>query len=104
MHVGFLTYNGTVMAAKESGNAGSMMTLRNAITSSDANLFHQTGLGNAPATELISHYFNAVIGRQFDAVIHIDATTAVNPVVTDPAPRRGAWQYPRADRGSSRHG
>ncbi|HKO00421.1 MAG TPA: erythromycin esterase family protein [Thermoanaerobaculia bacterium] len=115
IHVGFLTYNGTVMAAKEWGNAGSMMTLRNAITSSDANLFHQTGLGNfyvltndpavretlvvprlqravgvvyAPATELISHYFNAVIGRQFDAVIHIDATTAVNPVVTDPAQRR----------------
>ena len=33
-----------------------------------------------PETERISHYFGARIGEQFDAVIHIDETTAVRPL------------------------
>jgi erythromycin esterase-like protein len=30
-----------------------------------------------PATERISHYFNARLANQFDAVIHMDQTRAV---------------------------
>jgi hypothetical protein len=33
-----------------------------------------------PETERLSHYFEAELGRQFDAVIHIDETTAVEPL------------------------
>jgi erythromycin esterase-like protein len=33
-----------------------------------------------PETERISHYFHARIGAQFDAVIHLDETTAVEPL------------------------
>ena len=33
-----------------------------------------------PDTELQSHYFNAKISLQFDAVIHIDTTTALKPL------------------------
>jgi erythromycin esterase-like protein len=33
-----------------------------------------------PETERLSHYFEAEIGEQFDAVLHIDETTAVEPL------------------------
>ena len=33
-----------------------------------------------PETELASHYFRAVLPRQFDAVIHFDHTRAVEPL------------------------
>jgi erythromycin esterase-like protein len=33
-----------------------------------------------PETELASHYFGAVLGAQFDAVFHLDETTAVEPL------------------------
>ncbi len=33
-----------------------------------------------PRTERRSHYFTAILGEQFDAVIHIDETTAVEPI------------------------
>ena len=33
-----------------------------------------------PETERMSHYFKASLPRQFDAVIHIDTTTAVRPL------------------------
>lgn len=39
-----------------------------------------------PRTERQSHYFSAQLARQFDAVIHIDRTTAVQPL--DPG---GGW-------------
>lgn len=34
----------------------------------------------APATERRSHYFEARLSRQFDAVIHLDVTSAVTPL------------------------
>jgi erythromycin esterase-like protein len=40
------------------------------------------GVIYAPATERQSHYFDTSPGRQYDAVIHIDRTTAVEPVTT----------------------
>ena len=33
-----------------------------------------------PETELISHYFNARLSDQFDAVLHFDHTRAVEPL------------------------
>jgi erythromycin esterase-like protein len=33
-----------------------------------------------PETERHSHYFHARVGEQFDAVIHIDETRAVEPL------------------------
>ena len=33
-----------------------------------------------PETERLSHYFHATLPRQFDAVIHIDHTRAVEPL------------------------
>jgi erythromycin esterase-like protein len=33
-----------------------------------------------PETELSSHYFNASLAQQFDAVVHIDTTRALHPL------------------------
>ena len=33
-----------------------------------------------PQTERLSHYFHASLSEQFDAVIHIDRTRAVEPI------------------------
>jgi erythromycin esterase-like protein len=38
------------------------------------------GVVYRPETELLSHYFYATAGEQFDAVIHIDETRAVQPL------------------------
>lgn len=38
------------------------------------------GVVYMPATERRSHYFEARMSKQFDAVIHLDVTTAVTPL------------------------
>jgi erythromycin esterase-like protein len=38
------------------------------------------GVVYRPETERVSHYFNARLADQFDAVIHIDQTRAVEPI------------------------
>jgi erythromycin esterase-like protein len=40
-----------------------------------------------PETERLSHYFHARLPEQFDAVIHIDETRAVEPLE-----RTGSWE------------
>jgi erythromycin esterase-like protein len=40
-----------------------------------------------PETERISHYFEAELGQQFDFVIHLDQTHAV-----DPLERTSEWE------------
>ena len=37
-----------------------------------------------PETERFSHYFHAILPRQFDAVVHLDRTTALQPLEPDP--------------------
>ena len=37
-----------------------------------------------PQTERFSHYFHAILPRQFDAVLHLDRTSAVQPLDPDP--------------------
>ena len=107
--VGFTTYTGEVTAAPEWGAEGRTMKVRPALPESYSALFHEVGVPNfllilrgggeqlsrslgeprleraigviyAPATERQSHYFKARLSRQFDAVIHWDATTAVTPI------------------------
>ncbi|HTE18069.1 MAG TPA: erythromycin esterase family protein, partial [Armatimonadota bacterium] len=106
--VGFTTYTGTVMAATAWGERGMVRQVLPALPGSFAALFHETGqrnfllvlrgnrdLGEAlgeprleraigvvylPQTERESHYFQARMSKQFDAVIHWDETRAVQPL------------------------
>jgi erythromycin esterase-like protein len=105
--LGFLTYGGTVMAAPEWDQPGQVYTVRPALSESYSGLFHTLGIPNfslllrgnaelktllgqprlqraigviyAPQTERQSHYFDAHLSEQFDAVIYFDQTTAVTP-------------------------
>ena len=106
--VGFTTYMGEVRAAREWGGGGERRTVRPALAGSYAALFHETGIPNfllllrdnpkltaefgqprleraigviyLRHTERRSHYFRARLSRQFDAVIHLDVTGAVEPL------------------------
>lgn len=113
--VGFTTYGGTVTAADAWGGPAERMRVRPALPGSVERLFHETG-GEAlaitltgaappvadtlraarleraigviyrPRTERQSHYFRARLADQFDAVVHIDDTRAVEPLE-----RTGLW-------------
>jgi erythromycin esterase-like protein len=106
--VGFTTYTGTVTAASNWGEPPQLKSVRPALSGSYEDLFHQTGLPHfllnlrqenpavaslrearleraigviyRPETERASHYFYAHLSDQFDAVIHIDDTRAVQPL------------------------
>jgi erythromycin esterase-like protein len=99
--VGFTTYTGTVTAASDWGRPAERKLVRRALPGSWEELFHEKGLPAflldassvpgrrleraigvvyRPVTERISHYFHARLAEQFDAVIHIDETTAVEPL------------------------
>jgi erythromycin esterase-like protein len=106
--VGFTTYAGTVLAAEEWDQPVRVRELRPALPESYSGLFHRTGIPAfllpfrnrpevsralagprleravgviyLPRTERASHYFTAHMPRQFDAVIHVDSTTALTPL------------------------
>ena len=106
--IGFTTDSGTVTAASGWDMPAERKRIRPALEGSYERLFHITGLGNflmlfhheheiawalhdplleraigviyRPQTERESHYFNASISRQFDAVLHYDVTRAVEPL------------------------
>lgn len=106
--IGFSTYSGTVTAASEWGGTAERKVVRPALRGSIEDLFHTTGkpdffapmpttssgtdpleavrLGRAigviyqPATERQSHYFHVRPADQFDAIIHIDKTCALEPL------------------------
>jgi erythromycin esterase-like protein len=106
--VGFSTYTGWVTAASDWDGPAERKPVRPALAGSFEALFHQAGLGNfmlplrpdgavreallesrleraigvlyLPRTERQSHYFMAELPQQFDAVIHIDTTDAVQPL------------------------
>ena len=88
-------------AASEWGGQAERKNVRPALPGSWEDLFHEQGadaflldpsrlhgrrLERAigviyqPETERISHYFHARLADQFDAVMHIDETTAVEPL------------------------
>ena len=106
--VGFTTYSGTVTAASEWGGIAERKVVRPALNGSIEELLHETGrpaflvsevisraaaepldlvrLGRAigviylPATERQSHYFHVRPREQFDAIVHVDRTRALEPL------------------------
>jgi erythromycin esterase-like protein len=109
--LGFTTHDGTVTAASDWNAPSERKTVRPSRSDSYEWLFHQTGLGRfllplrrpalagplhdrrleraigviyLPDTERLSHYFHADIAAQFDAVIHLDHTAALQPLDTSP--------------------
>ena len=106
--IGFSTYSGTVTAASEWGGVAERKAVRPALNGSIEELLHQTGRGSflvsadlspeaaeplsavrlgraigviyLPATERQSHYFHVRPADQFDAMIHIDRTRALEPL------------------------
>jgi len=103
--VGFTTYKGTVCAASDWGGVTEKKIVRPALPNSVEEYFHKLIPGNfvfnlkrdskdlpqnileraigviyLPQTERSSHYFYANVAEQFDAVIHFDETTAVEPL------------------------
>ena len=106
--VGFTTYTGTVTAASDWGGPAERKHVRPALPDSWEDVLHRQGLpaflidareleGSGleraigvvyrPETELWSHYVHARLGEQFDAVIHVDETHAVEPLE-----RSGGWE------------
>jgi erythromycin esterase-like protein len=110
--VGFTTYSGTVTAATEWGAEARQHTVIPAMPGSYEALLHDVGipafllsplagdvehiLGEPkleraigviyrPQTERQSHWFAANLGAQFDALVHIDRTRAVEPLERGPA-------------------
>jgi len=107
--IGFFTYEGEVMAAPEWDQPGRVYKLRPALAGSYSDLFRQAGVpafslvlrGNkalgrhfgeprleravgviyAPQTERQSHYFEARVSGQFDAILFFDRTRAVTPLL-----------------------
>jgi erythromycin esterase-like protein len=106
--VGFTMYGGTVTAATSWGGSARLQVLRPALPESYGALFHETGIpsfvlplrGDAEAsaalseprlqrfvgvvyardTERASHYYETAIAHQYDAVVHVDKTTFVQPL------------------------
>jgi len=112
--VGFTTYAGTVTAASDWGGQAERKRVRPALPGSYEALLHDAGIpafllcplgesrsGRAlreprlqraigviyrPQSERASHWFAACASQQFDALVHIDVTRAVEPLE-----RTGTW-------------
>ena len=109
MLIGFTTHHGSVTAASDWGADAERKNVRPALRGSYEELFHETGLERfwidlrrmgekipdalcgprleraigviyRPESERLSHYFHARLPKQFDALVHIDKTRAVEPL------------------------
>jgi erythromycin esterase-like protein len=106
--IGFSTHTGTVTAASAWGGPAERKDIRPGLSGSYEDLFHRTGVPRClltlkdlgelsgalgerrlqraigvlyqPQTERRSHYFEASLPSQFDAVIHLDRTRALEPL------------------------
>jgi erythromycin esterase-like protein len=106
--IGFTTYTGTVTAASDWGDPAQCKRVRPGMRGSYEELFHNLklpafvlnmrddpnvhgelreprleraiGVIYRPATERVSHYFDAELSNQFDAIIHYDETRCVEPL------------------------
>ncbi len=106
--VGFTTYNGSVTAASEWDAPAERKRVLDALPESYEALFHEVGVERfflnlrdipevkqhlheprleraigviyLPETERMSHYFEAHLSDQFDAILHFDKTRAVEPL------------------------
>ena len=112
--IGFSTYSGTVTAASSWGGPAECKRVRPGLPGSYESLFHDAdmprflltfpegshltkglrqpmleraiGVIYLPETERVSHYFQARLSYQFDAILHFDVTRAVEPLE-----RTGQW-------------
>jgi len=110
--VGFTTHTGSVTAASDWGGPGERKRVRPSREDSIEGLMHAAGFERfllplraggphvdalreprleraigviyRPDTERQSHYFHARVPDQFDALIHIDTTRAVEPLEPEP--------------------
>jgi erythromycin esterase-like protein len=105
--IGFTTHTGTVTAARNWDDPAERRRVRPSLPGSYEHLFHEAaiprflllvregtvrdtlaterleraiGVIYRPQSERVSHYFRASLARQFDAVIHIDRTSALEPL------------------------
>jgi erythromycin esterase-like protein len=113
--VGFTTYTGTVTAASDWDAPAERKRVRPGLPGSWEDLFHglshpnflvplrgvelapplleerlerAIGVIYRPESERVSHYFEARLSRQFDAVIHFDETRALEPL-----DRTAGWDF-----------
>jgi erythromycin esterase-like protein len=118
--IGFSTHHGTVTAASDWGGSAERKRVRPGLPGSYEELFHDVGLERfllllrdhgklrealaaprlqraigviyLPETERMSHYFHTQLTEQFDAIIHLDETHALEPLepgggwITEEAP------------------
>ncbi|UGQ48292.1 erythromycin esterase family protein [Massilia endophytica] len=117
--LGFTTHTGTVTAASEWDGPAELKRVVPSRQGSIERLLHETGirqfllpirgrnsvlagLGDRyleraigviyrPDTERMSHYFYADVARQFDALIHVDTSTALRPLE-----RSALWRHEEA--------
>ncbi|MHB0855964.1 MAG: erythromycin esterase family protein [Anaerolineae bacterium] len=117
MSVGFTTYSGTVTAASNWGSAAERMWVRPALAESYEAVLHETliprfalslredndavdglrqprleraiGVVYRPHSERLSHYLRVVLPGQFDALVHIDHTQALEPLDRSPEWEKG---------------
>jgi len=109
--IGFSTYHGAVTAASDWGQPAQRMPVRAGLEQSYESLFHELdqpafilrssdlpaamraqlaeprlqraiGVVYRPESERRSHYYQTSLPRQFDAVLHIDRTRALEPLET----------------------
>jgi erythromycin esterase-like protein len=107
INIGFTTFTGTVTATDNWDELAQLKRVREGLNNSYERFFHQVGIPNfflnlrdaetkdafrgklleraigviyRPATERVSHYFDADLPRQFDGVIHFDTTRALEPL------------------------
>jgi len=100
--MGALSYQGTLIASKQWGGSASLMSMPPAMEGSYSHLFHQLGLARFimalsslsfqsfnqrfigvvydQKEEQLYHYNSAQLDQQFDAILFIDKTTAVQPL------------------------
>jgi erythromycin esterase-like protein len=106
--IGFSTHHGWVRAADDWDAPGKRKRIRDGLPGSWEDLFHQLGTARfllplrdntelreltaqrrlqraigviyRPETERLSHYFHTRLPQQFDAMIHLDETDALEPL------------------------
>jgi erythromycin esterase-like protein len=105
--IGLTTHEGEVTAAHEWEEPAALRTVRVSLPGSYERLFHDSGLGSfmlplarpelaralagprleraigvlyKPETERASHYFTARLPEQFDLLVHLDRTRALEPL------------------------
>ena len=105
--IGFSTHAGTVTAARDWDSPAEQRRVRPSLTGSYERLFHEAGIERfairlkdepvrsaltptrlqraigviyVPETERASHYFRARLPEQFDLMLHVDETRALQPL------------------------